>query len=286
MTPRRLVDAHLHVFDPGPLTYPWLADVPAIDAPHVPADIETALDPLFVVVQADALPEQGLAEARWVESLADGAHPQVAATVAFAPLEQGSAVAGYLRALKELPRVRGVRRLLQDEEPGFFASPALLDGLAEVHRSGLTFDACVRWWQLPALADLLARLPGLPVVLDHLGKPPVTQGIGSADGQAWLDGVTRLATLPQAHVKISGLPPEATDPAAGTATLTPWIRAVVDAFGVERAMVGSDWPVSRDQPLGLSYDGWFATVVDALDLSDAERDRLLAGTALEFYRIG
>lgn len=283
LPPGDAVDAHLHVIDPTRFAYPWLADVPRIDAVHLPSDIATSRSPRFVHVQAGTVPEHGLAEARWIQELADGDYPEIAGIVAFAPLERGAAVAGELAALRELPRMRGVRRLLQDEDDLFLAAPAFREGLAEVRRAGLTFDACIRWWQLPALADLLAAEPDLPVVLDHLGKPPITEPFDGENGRAWLAGIRRLAELPRVHVKLSGLPAEATDPFAGASSLGPWLRAAADAFGADRCMTGSDWPVSRDGALGLGYDAWLDVVVSELSPSEAERERLLTGTATAFY---
>lgn len=283
MTAAALVDAHLHVLDPGRLTYPWLADEPQIDAPHLPSDVETRLSPRFVVVQAGTTPKDGLAEARWVEELAGGAYPQIAAVVALAPIERGTRVREDLVELGALPRVRGVRRLLQDEDASFFTDPEVRRGLTEVCRAGLTFDACIRWRQLPALVDMVGAEPDLPVVLDHLGKPPVNEPFDGEHGREWLAGIRRLAALPGAYVKLSGLPAEATDPTADPASLGPWLRAAADAFGVERCMVGSDWPVSRGRSLGLGYDDWIELVVTELGLAPDEADRALCGTAGEFY---
>jgi L-fuconolactonase len=283
MGDRTLVDTHLHLLDPARLRYPWLQDEPQIDAPHLPTDVVSAFAPRFVVVQAGTVPEDGLDEARWIDELAGRGHPEIAAVVAFAPIERGSAVAADLASVLTIPRVRGIRRLLQDEDAAFFADPAVRRGLAEVGRAGLAFDACVRWWQLPALADLLGAEPDQPVVLDHLGKPPVTEALDGQHGREWLEGIRRLASFPRVHVKLSGLPAEATDATARPGSLGPWLRAAVEAFGVDRCMVGSDWPVSRGRALDLGYDDWIELVLAELDLSPRETDRLLTGTATEFY---
>jgi L-fuconolactonase len=285
MTDPDLVDTHLHVMDTVQMSYPWLAELPQINAPHLPSDIETRRRPRFVFVQAGTVPEQGHAEARWVQELAQGDFPQIAGIVAFAAVERGDDVRRELGLLKELPLVRGVRRVLQDEPVELFAAPGLREGMSRLRAAGLTFDACIRWWQLPALVDLARHEPELPIVLDHLGKPPVTQNIDSAAGKTWLAGVRELGSLPNTYLKVSGLPAEASDATAGTASLAPWIRAGVEAFGLDRTMVGSDWPVSRDQPLGLSYDGWFDLILGALALSDAEAEQVLSRTAQAFYRL-
>jgi predicted TIM-barrel fold metal-dependent hydrolase len=108
--------------------------------------------------------------------------------------------------------------------------------------------------KMPALVALLAKVPGLPVVLDHLGKPPVS---GDADG--WERDLCDLAALPRVSVKLSGVAPEAS-PRGGTIRrqALPWLAVALDAFGAERCMVGSDWPVSavsvgREAPAGGSH---------------------------------
>ena len=93
-------------------------------------------------------------------------------------------------------------------------------------------------------SDLLRTVPDLRVVLDHLGKPPVDEGIASDAGARWRDGIRSLAALPGLHVKLSGLPAESADAAAYDAHVDDFIRFGLEAFGPERSMLGSDWPVS------------------------------------------
>lgn len=116
-------------------------------------------------------------------------------------------------------------------------------------------------------------------MLDHLGKPAVADLPGF---EVWHAGIRSLAGLPHVSVKLSGLPPEAPR-GMDAGAYGPWLRAVVDAFGVERCMIGSDWPVSRLD--GLSRSDWFAIVRDALALDDGEWARVSSGTAESIYRL-
>ena len=159
----------------------------------------------MVFVQADARRDQGLQEAQWVHELAQR-WPQIIGVVAFAPVEDGPSVRSYLRSLSDLPLVVGVRRLLQSEELSFFDQSSFHEGLEALQATGLRFDACVRHHQLPALITVATRHAQLPIVLDHLGKPPVMEGITSESGREWVGNIRRLAALPNVFVKLSRSP--------------------------------------------------------------------------------
>lgn len=303
-----IVDAHLHVWDPHLLRYPWLDDEPELGRPflpepgwfrHGPATSARSLlstsrssrgpaQPAVVGVEAGVVDRQvfvqadcadGLAEARWVQSLAPD-WPQLHGIVAHAPVESGP-LEEVLDQLEELPLLVGVRRLLQDEPNEFLESPELLRGLRALAERRLPFDACIRHHQLPALLRLAREVPELTVVLDHLGKPPVTAGFDSDAARAWVANLAALADAPNTFVKLSGLAPEA-DPASPLAEqVVPFLDAALEAFGPERTMVGSDFPVSAHSGHGLGYREWFDLVAAQLG---TDREQVLGRTALSVYR--
>ncbi|MEO6532241.1 MAG: amidohydrolase family protein [Pseudolysinimonas sp.] len=270
-----LIDSHVHVWDPQVNEYGWLEGV--LDRPYLPAEYHAAAPEVtgVIFVQADA--RDGLAEARWVSELD---WPELLGIVAHAPLELGGGVAAYLDEVRGVNKVVGIRRLLQDEPLAFFESDALRAGLATLAGSGLVFDACVRTGQVSALTRLLASVPELPVVLDHLGKPPVAAG----DDGSWERDLRELAALPQVRVKLSGMAPEAA-PAELLGQVRPWLETALDAFGAERCMVGSDWPVSAVTSHGQSPGAWIDLVLDDLGAAPAEREQLAWRTAAAFYGV-
>ncbi|MBD8057833.1 amidohydrolase family protein [Cellulomonas sp. JH27-2] len=272
----RIIDAHAHLWDTSCLTYPWLADEPDLPDVFGPADLHRAAPEIdaYVFIEADAPDEQAFAEAARVASLPDE-HPRLAGIVACAPLEQPDAEAALAR-LEEIERVVGVRRLLQGHDDAFFELPALAAGLRAVARRGWTFDACVHAGQLPAVVGLARRHPDLIVVLDHLGKPDVHGGPEAF--ARWRTDLAALAELPNVVVKLSGLPAQA---GAQRIDLAPWLRAAVDLFGPQRAMLGSDWPVSSRGPWSLP--DWIDTVRTALGPTGDEWDAIAAGTAQAAY---
>ncbi|WP_144796597.1 amidohydrolase [Microbacterium paludicola] len=277
-----VIDAHLHVWDPTINRHPWLDDEPVLGRPFLPENVDSALVERVVFVQADAA--DGVAEARWVQSLAD-AWPQLAGIVAFAPVEDKHGLSEHLDALTDLPFFVGVRRLLQDEPQGFITRPPLVAGLQELARRDLPFDACVRWHQLSELEATAKQTAETRIVLDHLGKPPIAAGLDSDEGRQWSAGLRALAHLPNVSVKLSGLAPEADPTQPLFPQVEPFAREALDAFGPDRVLAGSDFPVSAASNHALGYDEWFAWIRDALGLTGAELSQVLHGNAARIYTL-
>lgn len=272
-----LIDSHVHIWDPKALKYSWLHG--ELDRPYLPAEYGAWAPATTGVIFVEAGPADKAGEVAWAGSLG---WPELLGVVAHAPLEIGSRVGPELVALREAGPTVGIRRMLQDEPLSFFEDPGLLDGLRALARTGLPFDACIRHHQVAALTTLLAKVPELPVVLDHLAKPPVASG----DDGVWARDIRALAALPQVSVKLSGMPPELRDDQDLPSATLPWLEIALDAFGGDRAMVGSDWPVSAMSPRSLAPGQWLSFVLDELAASPAEREQLSWRTASRFYGVG
>ena len=273
----QIIDSHVHFWDPGNLRYPWLDGVQTLNQPFLPADLAADAEGIelagIVFVQADGLPEQGLEEARWVASLENAPD----AIVAFAPLERGNAVRSHLEQLATLPKVKGVRRLLQDENLGFATQPDFIQGVRLLAEYDLSFDICIRQFQLPDMIQLVERCPDVRFVLDHLGKP----GIEAREIDTWQHNIELLAQYTHVNCKLSGMVTEA---GAGwtTSNLKPYVDAVVSTFGYGRLMYGSDWPVVR---LTATYQRWWEALTQLVRREEADRKRLFYDNAKAFYRI-
>jgi L-fuconolactonase len=274
-----LLDTHVHVWDPARLDYPWLAGLPHLRTGFLPDRIAALEDARMVFVEADCAPGQAIDEARWVDRLE---WPELAGIVAAADL-RADELDRHLDDLSGIGRFVGVRHLLQGEDVVRFADPALRRGLELVAARGLTFDGCVRHEQLPALAGLLESVPDARVVLDHLGKPPVDAGLDSATGEAWAASIERLARLPHLHVKLSGLAAEAGSRAAFDAHADAFVAHAVAVFGPERAMLGSDWPVSAELGAAEQPRDWTGRVRDAAGVDDAGWAQIASETGSRFY---
>ena len=276
-----MIDAHLHLWDPGRLDYDWLSHVPTIAGRHgveewarLNATVEQA-----VFVQADCRPDQALLEVDWISEIAP--EIPVGAIVAFSPLEQGGAVVDHLAALGERPLVRGVRRPAQNEADGFMSRPDHVDGLTFAARAGLSIDVCARDRQLPELLAVLRTLferePDARVVIDHLGKPDIATHDGDPDGADWRENLAALARLPGVFAKVSGLTTQDHWDHVRPNRLKPYIDHALACFGAGRLMFGSDWPVVE---LAGGNDAWLATLERAFaGLSAEDQTHIRSGTA-------
>lgn len=188
------------------------------------------------------------------------------------------AVAG-LRALPGGSFLSGIRHpVLVEPDQDWLAGPAVLRGLRALATAGLAFDVVVLPHQLPGAVTAARSVPELTFVLDHLGSPPAESGQGATTGP-WASAIRDLAALPNVVCKLSGAhtsPSRASD-------LRPYYQTVLAAFGPQRLMFGSDWPVSA---LTAPYDevhGMYRELT--ADLGPDEQDAIFAGTARRIYRL-
>lgn len=286
-----ILDSHLHLWDPARLAYDWLEGplVGRFGAEELVNARRTDDEYAAVFVQAGAAPEQFLDEVRWVASLAE--RTGVQGVVAGVRLDRGEDTERDLDTAAQHPLVVGVRHLLQGEADGFAGSASFRAGAAAVAERGLTFDACVRGAsQLKDVTALAADLPNLRMVLDHLGKPEVgTARSPSAPSDEWADAVRALAVHEQVYCKLSGLPAEAGGSWLST-QMNPFFDVALSAFGPDRLMFGSDWPVSAVTPTarGAVIDadaigGWGDAVAAWAASRDLDVEAIMWHNAAQFY---
>ncbi len=276
----KIIDSHIHFWDPTLLRYPWLEHVPAIAGSALPSQLrEQSADVNLqgiVFVQAGGLPEDGLAEAQWVSSLAQS-EPRIRAIVAYAPVELGDGVRPYLVNLAKLPLVKGVRRNIQSDPAEICTQPDFILGVQAVAEYGYTFDICIHQAQLSEAIELVEACPNVRFVLDHFGKPLVREGVLDP----WRENLQRLAAYPNVWCKISGLATEADREHWTRDDLRPYLDHALDAFAPDRVMFGGDWPVST---LAISYAEWVNIVSWAVEgMSDEHQQMLFANNAADFY---
>ncbi|MET7456001.1 amidohydrolase family protein [Streptomyces sp. NPDC005574] len=282
-----LVDAHHHVWNLDRRPQSWLAE-----AGHEPIRRTFGLDDLratatrpiagrrltaTVVVQCVT----SLPETRELLALAD-ADPLVGAVIGWADLTS-PAIGDVLDELQSGPgggHLRALRHLVQDEsDPGWLQRPAVERGLRSVGERGLVYDVLIRSHQFPQAVRLAERLPQLSLVLDHAGKPPLA---GRAL-EGWERDLRRLAAHPQVRCKVSGLVTEADHEKWTVDDIRPAWEVLLTAFGPDRLMFGSDWPVCV---LAGGWNRWAAGAEELLDgCSAGERAAVLADTATATYRL-
>lgn len=291
-----IVDAHHHLWDLS-RSYPWLQESAgrlkvhgedtAIRRDYLLGDFLREAEPLRPVasVHVDAGAADPLEEARWLQDLADDSgFPQ--GIVAGARLDAAD-VGDALDSLAALPNVRGVRHILNwhadpaltyTDRPDLMSDPAWLGGYSRLADHGLSFDLQVYPDQLAEAAELAAAHPDTPVILDHAGMPPDRDDETLA---AWRSGLATLAAQPNTTVKISGI--GMTDHRWTLDSLRPIVLDTIEAFGPDRAMFASNFPVDSLYSTYAQLYGAFDTLT--ADFSPDERSALFAGTARRVYRL-
>ncbi len=291
----------MHLWDPRVLSYPWLSGLPALNQPFGLAEYDKACvashafgasengaeiasgrraqQMVFVECTGAMTDVSSQGEVRWVSELAAG-DPRIGGIVAHASLENDSEVSAHLEWLASNPLVKGVRRLLQGEvDPHFCLQPSFLRSLRRLPSHNLSFDICVYHYQLEGVLEMVARCPEVSFVLDHAGKP----GIRSGDLAAWTHHLSKLAAFPNVNCKLSGLITEADIEHWTSDEMLPVMGLVLDEFGSERVMFGSDWPVVN---LAGSLGKWM-DLMGEFDrmLDEGTRQSIYCNTALRVYRL-
>ncbi|HEY6791295.1 MAG TPA: amidohydrolase family protein [Trebonia sp.] len=242
-----VIDAHHHVWDLSVRDQDWITGprMAAIRRSFCADDLRPAARAAgvtaTVLVQTVTVPD----ETPEMLALA-AADPLVAAVVGWADLTS-PAVADDLARLADVPGgeyLAGIRHQVQSEpDPDWLRRPDVIRGLRAVAAAGLCYDLIVTPHQLPAAAYAAAAVPELTMVLDHAAKPPLAgSAVPDSDLGSWAAGIRALAARPNAVCKLSGLVTEAPAGAPDSAFL-PVADVILNEFGPQRIMFGSDWPV-------------------------------------------
>jgi L-fuconolactonase len=273
-----VIDAHQHFWRPARGDYGWLDPDDAVlgrdfEPSHLAPLLEAAGIERTVLVQAAPT----VAETRFLPDLARRTD-FVGGVVGWVDLAAPGVHEELEALLGEGPLV-GVRPMIQDiADDDWMLDPALRGGLEALTALGLRFDALVLPRHLGRLRTLLERHPDLPVVIDHGAKPPIAGG----ELTTWAEDMTRLARETGARCKLSGLVTEAR-PDWRVEDLRPWVDHLLETFGPERLLWGSDWPVVE---LAGGFERWREASLRLLEaLDEAQRGRVLGDNAAAFYAL-
>ncbi len=274
-----LIDAHQHFWDIQRFQYPWM---PAGESPLRRNFLPHQLAPILernnfhgsVVVQANTV----LEETHWLLELAEQ-HEFIRGVVGWVDLTDPR-LGATLDGLQRHRKFKGVRHLVHDEpDVNWLVREDVLRGLSELARRDIPYDLLLRPRHLKLVPRIAERVPSLLMVIDHIAKPPIAAQ--SLDG--WAEDMAAAAKISQVHCKLSGMITEA-DPRGWKAEhLRPYVKYVLEQFGPERLMFGSDWPVCT---LAGTWKEVLAAFTQAAGPQPIEaRDRLLGATAARFYRL-
>ncbi len=271
------IDSHQHFWRYSRNEYPWIKQDWPIRRNFLPADLAVELDTCgidgCIAVQA----RQTTEESRWLLELANSSDI-IKGVVGWVDLRSPGVMAD-LSLFASHRKFVGVRHVLQDEPEEFFYDSAFRDGISHLAAHGLTYDILIYPHQLPAAIDLARAFPSQPFVLDHLAKPCIRDK--ALNG--WKEGMEELSHCPNVMCKLSGLVTEARWFQWQPGDFRPFFEVALAAFGPDRLMFGSDWPVAL---LAADYAALFELALGMLDdLETHDREKILGGNAARFYQL-
>ncbi|MBI1348370.1 amidohydrolase family protein [bacterium] len=271
------IDAHQHFWIYSPEEYPWIGpNMVPLRRDFQPEDLGTLLAAAGLNHSVAVQARQSLDETRWLLELAAG-HPVIHGVVGWVDLRSPE-VDAQLAEFADHPKFVGVRHVVQDEpDDRFLLQPDFIRGLKLLPKYGLTYDLLVYPKQLSAAVELAQLLPEQPFVLDHIAKPIIREGTF----QPWANQIRELAQCPNVHCKVSGMVTEADWENWKDADFIPYLNCVFEAFGEDRLMYGSDWPVCL---AAAEYAQVVKLLRDYVRIRCPEaEERIFGGNAEEFY---
>ena len=281
MTDMIVVDSHHHFWDPARRDYPWMAGaaLDPIRRPFGPDDLRPHLQATGVDATVLVQTVSSVEETREFMATA-AATPFVAGVVGWVDLTD-PAVGETLAELKAGPdgsTLVGIRHQVHDEpDENWLLRDDVLSGLQAVQDAGLVYDLLLRPREIEAGIQVARRFPDLRFVVDHLAKPPIASG----NLEPWSSLMAPFADLPNVACKLSGMVTEADWSSWTPADLQPYVARVLDLFGEDRVMFGSDWPVCL---LAASYEQVVRALESALGtIEDSTRPKVFGGNAVRWY---
>ena len=273
------IDAHQHFWDIALRNYSWMPPDPSpLRRNFLPGDLRPILETHrfdgSVAVQA----HQSLEETRWLLNLASE-NPFIKGVAGWVDLTDPQ-VGRMLDELQGDPKLKGIRHLVHDEpDPRWLLRPDVMRGLAELERRRLPYDLLLRPIHLALVPLLAGKFPNLPMVIDHIAKP----SIATREFDDWARMMETIVPIPHIYCKLSGMVTEARWDTWTADDLRPYVAFLLQGFGHERLMFGSDWPVCL---LAASWKQVFAGLTQALGPQPEERrEQILGTTASHFYRL-
>ena len=278
----KIVDTHQHLWDKDLFRYAWLDSLPKLNRSFRLSDYEETTRGLeiekTVFVECDVDEQQVEDEALHILQLAEQPGSHIAGVVASGRPEKDGFEA-HLEKLRGQPRLKGIRRILHTHPDELGRCKTFVENVRKLEEYGLSFDICVLARQLPTAINLVSQCPGVTFILDHCGVPQVKEHVM----HPWREHIQEIARFPNVCCKVSGLVAYA-DPANWRpGDLRPFVDHVLESFGWDRVMFGSDWPVCT---LAASYRQWVDTLLSLTQAAgETNQGKLFRGNAIRAYRL-
>ena len=272
------LDSHQHFWKYSPQQHNWIDDsMVSLKRDFLPNDLEPHLIEnkieACVVVQAD----QSEKETEFLLELATQ-YEFIKGVVGWVDLRAKN-VEERLQFYSQNQYFKVVRHIVQSEKQDFLLDPAFQNGIGKLGNLNLTYDLLIYSHQIEAAIKLVSQFPNQKFVLDHLAKPNIKNG----KIDPWKNQIQRLAQFSNVSCKISGMVTEADHSQWKPSDFIPYLDIVFDAFGENRILFGSDWPVCL---LAASYQEVYQLITDyTANFSLEQRDKLFGANAERFYNI-
>nr|WP_320119891.1 amidohydrolase family protein [uncultured Marinifilum sp.] len=271
------IDCHQHFWKYSKEEYGWIDEsMKVIKCDHLPEDLQKVQEPLqfngSVAVQA----RQTLEETRWLLELADNSK-LVKGVVGWLDL-RSEKIEEQLMEFASHPKLVGIRHVIQDEpDDAFILGEDFKRGISYLEKHNLVYDILIFAKHLPNTVQFVKQFPNQVFVLNHIAKPDIKGG----EITLWEQGIRDLAKFPNVHCKLSGMVTEADWKNWTAEDLKPYLDVVFDAFGPERLMIGSDWPVCK---LAGNYHKVMNIVIKYIEnLNKEEQEAVLGENAINVY---
>jgi L-fuconolactonase len=273
-----IIDAHHHLWRYSASEYEWIDDsMAALRRDFLPAEFieelaNTGIDGA-VTVQA----RQTLEETQWLLELASK-YEKIRGVVGWAPIASSN-LATSLDTLAAAPKLVGLRHIVQAEPEGFLDNADFNRGIRALRGTGLVYDLLIAEHQLGEAIRFIDHHPQQMFVLDHIAKPKIAAG----EIEPWRTRILELSRRSNVCCKVSGMVTEDSWSHWSIESLRPYLDTVVSAFGLDRLMAGSDWPVCL---LASGYSQWWQVLRNYFaDFSDVERANIFGATATRIYNL-
>ncbi len=270
------VDAHHHLWRYTAAEYGWIDDaMAALRRNFLPGELELEARAAGVQATVAVQARQTLEETEWLLELAE-ASELIRGVVGWAPIAEAG-FAAVLERLQARPKLKGLRHVVQAEATGFLDDAAFNRGMAALQGTGLVYDLLITADQMEEATRFVDRHPQQVFVLDHMAKPRIAAG----ELEPWSRRIGELARREHVSCKLSGMVTEAEWNSWSAESLRPYFEMVLEAFGPERLMAGSDWPVLT---VACSYGRWWKVIEEWLaPLTERERLLIEGEVAMKVY---
>ncbi|MFN3192764.1 MAG: amidohydrolase family protein [Aureliella sp.] len=273
------IDTHQHFWKINDTDYPWIPDGSVIRRDFLPDDLAPLLESCNLDASIAVQARQSAEETSWLLSLAEK-HETICGVVGWVPLADKLGEP-YLEQFADHPKLVGMRHVVQGEpDDNFILREDFNKGVARLKHYGLVYDILIFAKHLRPTIEFVDLHPEQPMVLDHIAKPTIIPG---KFDEEWKQGMLELGKRSNVYCKLSGMATEVRADSWDASLLEPYFEVALEAFGANRLVYGSDWPVCL---LMTEYQQWYKTVEQFLSkLSDHEQTAIWSENARQAYKM-